>query len=71
MSRFGDKCNVTACNEPHDGIKHVFTGHKYCFFCAQKINHANRFDDMGLPFLQTDVNKGLSARDKRERQDDE
>ena len=63
MSRYGAKCNVTACDELHDDIPHQDTGHKYCWFCARKINEANYPE---VFFLKEDIQKGLDVRRQRD-----
>ncbi len=63
MSRYGDKCNVTSCNNTHDGIKHRDTQHQYCWCCARNINDYNRrFDkEEDLPFSGDDITAGLTV----------
>lgn len=62
MSRFGDKCNRTACNEPHDNIRHSHSDHAYCLFCARAINDANRNDPI---FTKEAIKAGIEKRMKR------
>lgn len=63
MSRFGEKCNVTACKERHDGIPHYFSKHKYCWMCARKINDANAPQRI---FSKEDMVKGAKVRMERD-----
>jgi hypothetical protein len=59
MSRYGEKCNVTSCKESHDDIEHNFSGLKYCFFCARKINDYNPEEPI---FSPEEIERGREAR---------
>jgi hypothetical protein len=66
MSRYKEKCNVTSCKKPHDGISHYFTKHKYCYWCARKINAANRgYEDFPI-FDLDDIKSGLEILRERD-----
>jgi len=67
MSRFGNKCNVTACKELHDGIPHYYSKEKYCLFCARKINEANAPYGEEI-FKLKDIETGLKVRKERDNQ---
>ena len=57
MSRYGDKCNVTACENRHDNIPHRFSKMLYCAHCAISINRANESyeNEYGKIFKMEDI----------------
>ena len=42
------KCARTACDNPHDNMRHVQSRLLYCRVCARKINVANKADAIAL-----------------------